>query len=337
MTLHLREFETYFDKHKPIFNMAENNTPPNDVNNPHDKFFKAAMGMKSIATAFTRQFLPKNILDKLNLDTLELDTASYITDDLKENFADLVWRCNFKNGGRQARIAFLHEHKSYLVEYPHFQLLDYIRGAWTTQIKQDKLPYLTIPIVLYHGKEKWEEAPLDSYFGVVEPDMLRFIPCFDYVLVNLQKYSDETIRAIDSIFLYRTLLAFKHSWDKTYLKLYYIDLLLERIAYEKNDEKLSFLIMICVYLSNVSDITKAEIMENVNKSDHNLNPQSMSVFEEIIEEFREKGIEKGIEKEKRETIIRSWKNGIETSMIANITGVSIAEIEKVIADFQSNA
>jgi predicted transposase YdaD len=316
--------------------MAENNTPPNDLNNPNDAYFKGVMSMKTVAIDFNKQFLPKDILDKLDLNTLELDTVSYITDELKQNFADVVWKCNFKKGGQQARITLVYEHKSYIEKYPHFQLLRYVQGAWDTQIKQHKMPFMTIPIVLYHGQEKWEEDTFDSYFGGLDPEFLRFLPCFDYVLINLQKYSDATIRAIDSIFLQKSLLAFKHFWDTVYLKLHFIDLLFNGLN-EKDDETRSFLNKLGVYLSNLSKMTKSEILELVNNSDHNLKHQAMSIFEEFIEEGIEKGEKQGIEKANRETIIRSWKNGIEISMIANITGLDIAKIKGVIADFQSKS
>lgn len=55
----------------------------------------------------------------------------------------------------------------------------------------------------------------------------------------------------------------------------------------------------------------------------------------IFDEVEQQGIEKGIEKEKRTAIIRSWENGIAVSMISNITGVSIDEVEKVIAELKS--
>jgi ribosome-interacting GTPase 1 len=55
----------------------------------------------------------------------------------------------------------------------------------------------------------------------------------------------------------------------------------------------------------------------------------MTIFDEIEQQ--------GIEKEKQITIIRSWQNGIAIPMISNITGLSIAEIEKVIANFQSRS
>ena len=53
----------------------------------------------------------------------------------------------------------------------------------------------------------------------------------------------------------------------------------------------------------------------------------MTIFDEVEQQ--------GIKKEKRNTIIRSWENGIAVPMISNITGVSIEEIEKVIAEFKS--
>ena len=56
---------------------------------------------------------------------------------------------------------------------------------------------------------------------------LRFLPCFDYILVNLQKYSDETIRAFKSIFLQKALIALKHHLDKEYLRLHIVELLVD--------------------------------------------------------------------------------------------------------------
>jgi predicted transposase/invertase (TIGR01784 family) len=317
---------------KQYFNMAENNTPPNELNTPHDTYFKGVMGMKTVAIDFNKQFLPKSILELLDLDTLELDTVSYITDELKQNFADVVWKRNFKKGGRQARIALVYEHKSYIEKYPHFQLLRYIQGAWDTQIKQHKMPFMTIPLVMYHGQEKWKQGSFDSSFGVIDPELLRFLPCFDYVLINLQKYSDATIRKIESIFLQKSLLAFKHFWNKVYLKLNFVELLFRGLN-ENNDETRSFLNKLGVYLSNISELTKSEIIELVNKSDHNLKHQAMSIFEELIEEGLQKGIEKGIEKAMK--VIKLWQQGVKPTLIANMVGLSIEQVNKVISDFES--
>jgi predicted transposase/invertase (TIGR01784 family) len=314
--------------------MEDNNKSSNELNNPHDKFFKGAMGMKTVVDAYSRQFIPQDILDDLDLDGLEIDNTTYITDELSEFFADMVWRCPFKKGSRQARIAFLHEHKSYKPMHPHFQLLDYIRGAWRTQIQEGNDPVLMIPIVLYHGEAMWEFESLDSYFGEVSAKFLRFLPCFDYILINLQNYSDATIRAFDSIFLQKTLLGFKHYADKEYLRVHIVELLIDGYNNKKSEQTISFMLKFGVYLSAISGMTSSEIRDEIKKSDNNLKSEAMTIFDELIEEGEKKGIEKGIEKEKQNTIIRSWQSGIDMSMIANISGLSLAEVKKIIANFK---
>ena len=201
--------------------MAENNAIPNEINNENDKFFKGMMSLQIVVKDYIQQFVPKNILDKLDLDTLELDSNSYITDELSEFFSDMVWQCRYKKSGRRAKVSFLHEHKSYKPKYPHFQLY---------QIR-------------------------------------------------------------------------------------------------------SFTRMITVYLASLSEMSGGEIKEKFNKSNNVLKSEAMT----IIDEFVLEGEIKGIEKEKQNTIIRSWQNGIAVSMISNITGLPIAEVEKVIADFQKIA
>jgi predicted transposase/invertase (TIGR01784 family) len=321
--------------------MAENNTPPNELNNPNDVYFKGVMGMKTVAIDFNKQFLPKDILDKLDLNTLELDTVSYITDELKQNFADVVWKCILKKDGREVRITLLYEHKSYIEKYPHFQLLRYIQGAWDTQIKQHKMPFMTIPIVLYHGRQDWDEAAFESYFGGLDPELLRFLPCFDYVLINLQKYSDATIRAIDSIFLHKSLLAFKHFWDKNYLVLNMVELLLTGYKNEKNEEFHRFFQMFIVYLTSISSMTTPQIREAVLKSNNNLKSEAMSLYDELIAEGIEKGEKQGIEKgekqgiEKAMKVIKLWQQGVKPTLIANMVDLSLEQVNKVIADFQS--
>ncbi len=322
--------------------MTENKYEPNKLTNANDKFFKGLMGMKEVVKAYIQQFLRKDVLDKLDLDTLELDNNSYITDELSEFFSDMVWRCHYKRGG-YAKISFLHEHKSYKPKYPHFQLLDYIQGAWRLQTQSNGDPILMIPIVLYHGLAPWKQESMESYFGDLEAEFLRYLPSFDFIFINLQKYSDEQIREFDSIFLQKSLLAFKHHVDEVYLQEHIVALIFSGYPNEITDQMRSFMRMITVYLTAISGMTSVEIKGKINKSDNILKSEAMTIFDEVeqqgiekgIEQGIEQGIEKGIEKEKQNTIIRSWENGIAASMISNITGVSIEEVEKVIANFKS--
>jgi len=60
--------------------------------NPHDAIFKAVFTRKDAAADYIRAYLPKSLTQKLSLEKMELDTATYIDTQLKEHFADVVWR-----------------------------------------------------------------------------------------------------------------------------------------------------------------------------------------------------------------------------------------------------
>ncbi len=68
----------------------------NKIDKPHDHFFRATFSKKLVAKEFLLNFLPKEIVSKLNLPTLELDNGTYIDDKLAENISDLVYTCEWQ-------------------------------------------------------------------------------------------------------------------------------------------------------------------------------------------------------------------------------------------------
>ncbi len=312
--------------------MIENTNDSTDINNPNDKFFKGALALLIVAKPMIIEFTPKDVLDTLDLDTLVLDPNSYINDGLKEHFSDIVWSCALKNSQTKRKIAFLFEHKSYKPHYPHFQINDYQRGAWKMQIDAEQQPIPIVPIVFYHGSVKWDYESFDSYFGNVEPTMLRFLPCFDYILVNMQNFSDEKIKKIESIYLQKVLLSFKHYLDKNYLALHIVELLFSGFEAKKDIQIRSFMNRIAVYLSAITGMTRHEVIELAIQSDNNLKDEAMSIFEEIYEEGIEKGIEIGIEK----AIINLYKKGMTAETISNYMEYPISDVKQIIADYLIN-
>jgi predicted transposase YdaD len=163
----------------------------------------------------------------------------------------------------------------------------------------------------------------------------------------LQKYSDRKIREFDSIFLQKSLLAFKHHLDEVYLQEHIVTLIFSGYPKEITEQMRSFTRMITVYLTSISGMSSGQLKEKINNSNNNLKSEAMNLIDEIEQQGELRGelkgkiqgeIQgeiKGIKKEKHNTIIRSWENGLAIPMIANITDVSIDEVEKVIADFKS--
>ena len=68
--------------------------------NSHDKYFKEVFSKKEEATAFLKGSLPKELVKNINFDSLAPLKDSYIDEELKENFSDLVFTCKYKGKKR---------------------------------------------------------------------------------------------------------------------------------------------------------------------------------------------------------------------------------------------
>jgi len=107
-----------------------------DVSNPHDRFSKEVFSIRENALDFIKGAFPDKFMDKILLETLKLDSTSYVDEKLHEYFSDIVYTCSLK-AGREMKISLLFEHKSYPVKYPHLQLLRYMLNIWESNIKQN--------------------------------------------------------------------------------------------------------------------------------------------------------------------------------------------------------
>lgn len=75
------------------------------VQTPHDKFFKETFGKVTIAKDFLNNYLPESIMNIIDMKTLEPQKDSFINKELKETFADMLFRVNIDN--KEGYIYFL--------------------------------------------------------------------------------------------------------------------------------------------------------------------------------------------------------------------------------------
>jgi len=161
-----------------------------DITNPHDKFFKETFSNKDTATDFFKQTIPFDLSSKIDFASLDFDSNSYIDDELKEYFSDIVYNCIYKTN-ISIKIILLFEHKSYTPDYPHLQLLKYLLKIWETNLKQDKKIIPVIPVIFYHGKERWQIKPFSNYFTGIDETLKYYIPEINYLLTDLSSFTDE--------------------------------------------------------------------------------------------------------------------------------------------------
>ena len=315
--------------------MAKKKTKPSD--NIHDKFFKEIYSRKEIMANLIEEVFPENLRNKLNINTLELENNSFTGEELEEYFSDLIYSCEYE-GKQSVRISLLLEHKSYVEDFPHFQLNQYLLNIWKEDIKQKKQPTLTIPIVIYHGSRKWKKRPISSYFATTDEVLETFIPSFDYLLFDISHYSDEQISNFKDKFFALSSLLLKYSRTKKYLDLLvnnFGNILAAVLEYETNN----IAIPLFVYLSITSDVSKAEMTEALDKVSPKNKNKTMTLYDRLIDEGIEKGMEKGIEKgmekgvEKThvEGVTNLHKRGMNETFIAEIFNLSVQKVKEILA------
>ncbi|MEZ4885191.1 MAG: Rpn family recombination-promoting nuclease/putative transposase [Chitinophagales bacterium] len=307
------------------------------VEKPHDKFFKSTFSIKEVAEDYIQQFLPKEISSNLDLKTLEHSDGSYVDDVLSEHFSDIVYYCESK-GNEAIRISLLFEHKSYVPQYPHLQLLRYLVNAWENDLKDKKSLTVTIPIILYHGQRKWHYKPFNEYFKLPNNELTKYIPNFDYHLSDLRDYSDEALLQLKAGFLINTLLIFKYIWNVEYLQANSAKIFVYSEDYIESERGKNFLKALFVYIGNATKLkpkTVSELYKNLPKKISDL---AMTTFEAIKEEGKKEGKKEGILLEKRNTIVKlkeefpNWS----TAKIAEFTNSTEKFVARVLKEHNQN-
>ncbi|MCP4353189.1 MAG: Rpn family recombination-promoting nuclease/putative transposase [Desulfobacterales bacterium] len=165
------------------------------MKNPHDKFFKETLTRRENALSFFREYLPADIAAKLDWRTLKITKETFVEPELRERFSDILYEILAK--GRQVFIYLLLEHQSAVDVRMSLRLLGYIVRIWELYCKQnpeaEKLPGI-VPVVFYHGREKWD---VSVQFGdlIDAPELTAgFIPDFKYLLKDFSPAGNEEIK-----------------------------------------------------------------------------------------------------------------------------------------------
>ena len=298
---------------------------------PHDQFFKENFSQKEEAVSFLKEVLPLKIKSNIDFDSFQIANPSFTDKELKEYFSDIVYLCKYK-GTKEIKISILFEHKSYFAKYPHLQLLKYMIKLWEYDIKQNRRIQPIIPVIVYHGRQKWEKKALSCFFDDPDAHFKDFIPDFDYILTDLSRYTDEEIKnqVFDNLFLKTALLLMKNIYDNeklfTNLKDYFN---LTKIYYEE-EKGLKFLEAVIRYLFYTKDENKQEKIVKIIE-------QIPFRGEEIAMTIAEKYIHIGEEKGKIETAKNFYRLGLSIEQISEGTGLSLDEIKKLVSGLEKKS
>lgn len=284
--------------------------------------FKILGKSKENAADLIKGTFPEYILQKLDLDTLTPDNNSYIDKELQEYYSDLVYDCIY-SGNTDIKISLLFEHKSYVPDYPNLQILRYMQKIWDFNIKPKESLKPVIPIVFYHGKEKWIVKPFAGCFKQVDDILAGFIPSFDYLLTDLANYSDEELK--QKLFSREAnkliCLIMKHIFEEDYLKQEFENIFIIIKNYIETEEGADFLISTLTYIFSTTEIDKDFVTNKLNYISKTGGDIAMTTAMKLREEGR---------KEKaRDDAKKMLKKKYPVDEIVEITGLTKEEIDKL--------
>jgi predicted transposase/invertase (TIGR01784 family) len=79
-----------------------------DLNNPHDRFFKATFGRAEVAAEFLEHYLPPTVAAALDWTTLRAEKEAFLDPQLTQHPTDLLYAVNL-HGGDQGFVHLLFE------------------------------------------------------------------------------------------------------------------------------------------------------------------------------------------------------------------------------------
>ena len=271
------------------------------INRPHDKFFKETMQDVETAHDFLTNYLPKDILQLIDLDNLSLQKDSFIEKELQEAFSDILYKTSIK--GQETYLYFLFEHKSTPFKTTALQLLKYMVRIWEQKIDKERAAALPIiiPLVIYHGETKWRmgktlSSIIDDMQNMPE-SIKRYIPDYEYIVYDFSPLSDREIKGNVKLKIFLEILKaiFKKEPDGFLEAVRIAFMAMEKL--NQRTRGIDYLETLIRYIMSArQDIEFKDVYNAVKEISVEGSEIIMTIAEQLINEGMQKGLEKGMEK-----------------------------------------
>ncbi len=165
-----------------------------DIHKIHDLFFKLMFAYYPVHRAFTRIWLYDWVIDfKLVVDSMKLVQSEMVNKIFGISFPDLIFE--IKSLSKDEVVYFLLEHKSSVDKNIREQLDRYIGNAkslYHSSYPKKGLAVGIKPVVLYHGRGKWN-IPLTLEISCYDHNKGHTCIPVEYKLIDLARIPDEQI------------------------------------------------------------------------------------------------------------------------------------------------
>ncbi len=300
----------------------------NRTSTPHDAAFRQFLTQPEIARDFMLIHLPPELRAVCDLSTLKLESGSFVEDDLRQYFSDVLYSLQ-TTAGDDSYVHVLIEHQSTPDKHMAFRLLRYAVAAMQRHLDagHKKLP-LVIPVLFYVGKRSpypWSTCWLDEFS---DPALAARLYGAAFPLVDVTVIPDEEIAGHRTMAALTLLQKHIHQRDLTEMLDKLASILLA--GYLSSSQLIS-LIHYILQAGETSD-AKAFVRELAQRM-----PQQGDELMTIAEQLEQAGLEKGIQlgrqegrnEGKLEVARRLLEMGLPSESVQEATGLSETELAQI--------
>lgn len=286
--------------------------------NSHDSGYKKLFSNPELVKQLLVSFVDEDWITGIDYSTLQRVDKSFITDEFANRESDLIYKAFFK--GRDVYIFILLEFQSTVDRFMALRMLRYITELYEYLVKSCKIKKLpaVFPVMLYNGEKRWT-APQELSRLIEKSIPVQYIPDFRYYKIAENEFSKEFLKSIRNSV--SAIFYAENSSDDELLKEFEI---LTGLLKSERPEELSLFVVWFKYMFNDRDGLTEEI-RGVEEAKTMLRSSIKKMSKRLIDEGIQKGIEKGIQK----TAANLLKENMPVMNISRVTGLSVAEIEKL--------
>jgi hypothetical protein len=181
--------------------------------NARDNSFKLILGNHELFTAFLRNFVPVDLLHDVRPQDIEDVSGRFLPLFQDNRDSDTVMRINLHGGPEDPPLFVIAivEHESSVNYRSPFKMLQYITlvlDQWEKDANRDR-PGISetrdfryppvLPIVFYDGEASWTAERNFSRRTLLNGVFAKYIPSFEYELVDLNTYKEEDILRFNDV------------------------------------------------------------------------------------------------------------------------------------------
>ena len=271
---------------------------PDNLPNPHDRYFRETFSELAVARDFLRYYLPADVAALFDPDRMTLADGSFVDAALQDHVSDMLYHVGLRSADSadadDAYVYVLVEHKSYADRLTPFQVLRYVVRIWERLLQAEGRLLPVFPVVLYHGESAWR-APGNVIDLVEAPASLQpYLPSLRYHLCDLSAYDLDAmaggIHTRLSLRLLRSIFAPDLGAQLPEILRLVNELTEPKTALQWLETALRYVAAAGRHISR-DDITRA-VDDVLSDEGSDIMP---TVAEQWIEEGKEQGLEQGLE------------------------------------------